>query len=252
MNGNKCNELVSIIMPSFNSEKTISQSIESVLNQSYSNWELLITDDKSYDSTVKIISTYVENDKRIKFFSSEVNGGAGKARNNSIKMAKGRFIAFLDADDLWLPDKLFKQINFMLENRYLFTYSQYQKFSSTAELGIIRPPKTISYQKLLYGNVIGCLTAIYDAESLGKHYMPLIRKRQDMGLWLEILKKVSKAYCYNEVLAKYRIDSGMTQNKFSVLKYQWLFYRQVVGLSFLQSLMKFTVYAYKGFIKSKK
>ncbi len=244
--------LVSIIMPSYNSEKTIAESIESVLSQTYSHWELLITDDHSEDSTVAIIEHFKAKDSRIKLFVTTDNGGAGKARNNSIKKACGRYIAFLDADDLWLPRKLEKQIAFMLKNKYAFTYTSYQKFTSKTELGIINPPLSTSYQELLYSNVIGCLTAIYDTQVTGKQYMPLIRKRQDMGLWLAILSKVPKAHCLNEVLGKYRVDTGMTQNKFSAVKYQWIFYRKVIRLSFINSLLKFSVYAYKGYIKSQK
>lgn len=246
------NYLVSIIMPSYNSENSIEESIASVISQSYSKWELLITDDLSTDNTIDIINRYAREDVRIKLFESKENGGAGKARNNSIKNAKGRFIAFLDSDDLWLPEKLQKQIYFMLENKYAFTYTGYQKFTSKEDLGVINPPLSTSYKQLLYSNVIGCLTAIYDTEIIEKQYMPLIRKRQDMGLWLSILKKISKAYCLNEVLAKYRVDTGMTKNKFSVLHYQWQFYREIVGLNFIRSLITFTVYAYKGYIKSEK
>jgi glycosyltransferase involved in cell wall biosynthesis len=244
--------LVSIIMPSYNSAITIVESIESVLSQSYKNWELLITDDCSIDSTPDVVKEYQRKDSRIKFFSLEENGGAGRARNNSIKHAKGRFIAFLDSDDLWLPCKLRKQICFMLKHNYAFTYSAYQKFSLESDLGVIRPPVCTTYQKLLYSNVIGCLTVIYDTKYLGKRYMPLIRKRQDMGLWLTILKKIPKAYCLNEVLAKYRVDTGMSQKKITVLRYQWQLYREVIGLSFIRSLFTFAVYAYKGYIKSRK
>ena len=154
--------LVSIIMPAYNSEKYISESIESVIKQTYQNWELLITDDKSQDSTRTIVKSYSKKDPRIKLFFNSENGGAGVARNNSIKEANGRFIAFLDADDIWLPEKLEKQINFMLEGEYIFTYTAYQKFKGTSSLGIFLPPSTTTYNKLLSSNVIGCLTAVYD------------------------------------------------------------------------------------------
>ncbi|MEL0659750.1 glycosyltransferase family 2 protein [Psychromonas arctica] len=246
------NYLTSIIIPSFNSEKFISATIHSIISQSDIDFEVLITDDCSTDNTVKIIKEYQKLDSRIKLFTLDKNSGAGAARNNSIKYANGRFIAFLDADDIWLPTKLEKQIKFMLDNKYALTYSAYQKFDLDGDLGVINPPLEVSYNQLLYSNVIGCLTAIYDTEHIGKQYMPLIRKRQDMGLWLSILKIIPKAYCLNEVLAKYRVDSGMTRNKWAVLKYQWQFYREVVGLNRFKALNVFIIYAIKGYLKSLK
>jgi glycosyltransferase involved in cell wall biosynthesis len=238
-------------MPSYNSEKYISESIESVRSQTYSNWELLITDDCSSDNTTNVVESFISNDKRIKLFALSSNSGAGVARNNSIKIASGRFIAFLDSDDLWDVNKLKNQISFMLDNNYEFTFTAYQKFTDNQLLGVVSPPSTTEYNRLLYSNVIGCLTAVYDTNRIGKIYMPLIRKRQDMGLWLNILKLVPKAYCLNQTLAKYRIDSGMTSNKFSVLSYQWELYRKVLGFGVLRSASIFVVYAFRGFLKSK-
>ena len=241
--------LVSVIMPAYNAEKYISESIESVLTQSYQNWELLITDDRSNDNTQQIVEEYCARDKRIKYFINKENGGAGVARNNSIENASGRFIAFLDADDQWLPEKLTKQIAFMLKNNYEFTFTAYQKLESGELRGLITPPESTTYKKLLSSNVIGCLTAIYDTQALGKVYMPLIRKRQDMGLWLNILKRVPKAYCIPDILALYRVDSGMTQNKLEILKWQWLFYREVIKLNIFKASYHFFIYSVKGFLK---
>lgn len=241
--------LVSIIMPVYNADKYIGKSICSVINQSYQNWELLITDDLSNDNTQKIVQEYCNKDSRIKLFVNEENGGAGVARNNSIRHAKGRFIAFLDADDQWLSEKLAKQINFMLTNKYAFTFTAYQKLEGEERKGIVTPPSSTTYKKLLSSNVIGCLTAVYDTKILGKQYMPLIRKRQDMGLWLNILKQVPEAYSLPNVLALYRVDSGMTQNKLEVLKWQWLFYRKVVKLNVFEATCHFSIYAVKGFLK---
>ncbi|KTD99322.1 glycosyltransferase family 2 protein [Pseudoalteromonas sp. H71] len=244
--------LVSIIMPAYNAEKYISESIESVLAQSYKNWELLITDDRSTDTTQQIINKYAIQDSRIKLFINEKNGGAGVARNYSIGKASGRFIAFLDADDQWLPEKLTKQISFMLKSNYAFTFTAYQKISGESLLGSVIPPSITTYKKILSSNVIGCLTAVYDSKILGKHYMPLIRKRQDMGLWLNILKQTPKAYSIPDVLALYRVDSGMTQNKFKILKWQWDLYRNVVGLGLFKTSIYFCSYAIRGFVKHKK
>lgn len=244
------NELVSIIMPSFNSENTIVSAIESVKRQTYMNWELLITDDCSSDDTLNIIRKISEGEPRIKSFSLLTNSGPGAARNKSIKESSGRYIAFLDADDQWLSNKLDVQIRFMKENDVLLCYSAYQKVRRGEVVGVVYPPAKITYKKLIYSNVIGCLTAIYDSKILGKRYMPLIRKRQDMGLWLNILKDIPTAMASPGVLALYSCDTGMTKNKLTVLGYQWRFYRDVVKLGFLRSIFVFIVYAYKGVRKS--
>lgn len=244
-------ELVSIVMPSFNSQNTISESIESVLGQTYQSWELLVTDDCSDDGTINIVEKYAKRDRRIKFTVNKVNCGAGGTRNKSIERAEGRFIAFLDSDDVWHPKKLESQIDYMLQNEIALSYTAYQKVVCGELKGVVIPPKSTSYEQLLYSNVIGCLTAIYDSKILGKRYMPLIRKRQDMGLWLDILSGIDKAYCLEEVLAYYRVDTGMTKNKIAVLSYQWRFYRDVIGLGVLKSIYVFFIYAIKGFLKSK-
>ena len=241
--------LVSIIMPSYNSEKYISDSIESILSQTYSNWELLITDDCSTDNTINIISDFKDRDCRIKLFLNDVNSGSGLSRNKSIEYAKGKYIAFLDSDDLWRKSKLYEQIRFMECNSYLFTYTSYQKFDANGKRGVVNPITSVTYEKLLYSNVIGCLTAIYNSEVLGKFYMPDIRRKQDFGLWLDILKEVPKAYCLNKVLADYRCDSGVTSNKFKVLKQQWQFYRDVAGLSRTKSYYFFFFYVLMGALK---
>ncbi|HHF3121366.1 TPA: glycosyltransferase family 2 protein [Vibrio diabolicus] len=245
----KSQSLVSIIMPSYNSEGTILESIQSVLSQTYKNWELIIVDDRSTDNTWQVIQTYADKYDNIRVYQNKENLGAGASRNFAIKKAKGRFIAFLDSDDLWMENKLAEQIPFMLENNYPLTYTHYSRFNNEEELSVVTAPEYTTYKKLMYSNVIGCLTAVYDTQALGKRYMPLIRKRQDMGLWLDILKDTPKAYCLPKPLAKYRMDSGMTANKFSVLSYQWKFYRDVVGLSLPRSLFTFSVYAVKGTMK---
>lgn len=244
-------KLISIVMPSYNSALTIKESIDSVLSQTYKNWELLITDDCSSDDTLAILHGYSQSDSRIRIFQNEENSGAGVSRNKSIEMASGVYIAFLDSDDIWMPEKLEKQVEFMDKNGYALTYTSYQKFDKNGPGKIISPPLTVNYSELLYSNVIGCLTAMYDVDKLGKQYMPLIRKRQDMGLWLKILKTCNQAYCLPEVLALYRSDTGMTQNKINASIYQWRFYREVVQLGVLSSLWYFSWYIVKGLIKHK-
>ncbi len=243
--------LVSIIMPSFNSSKTITSSIKSVLAQKYENWELIITDDCSLDNTLELIQEFSRSDERIKVFSLGENSGAGIARNNSIEQAKGRFIAFLDSDDMWCEDKLLKQVDFMLNGNYGLTYTSYSKIDSNGDIKKkIIPPSKINYKQLLKSNVIGCLTAMYDVKIVGKVYMPIIRKRQDMALWLNILKKIDFAYCLQENLAYYREGhTSLSSNKIKILKSQWFFYREYLELSFPLATYYFFNYIYKALIK---
>lgn len=244
--------LISIIMPSYNSAATIVSSINSVQKQDYSHWELLVTDDNSTDDTVDLVRKLAAEDPRISIEVNTVNSGAGLSRNNSINRSKGKYIAFLDSDDLWLPYKLSRQVEFMERTGAIFTYTGYQKFSEAGMGGEIIPPHRVTYNQLLYGCVIGCLTVMFNADVLGRQTMPLIRKRQDMGLWLKLLKLCDVAHGIPEVLAQYRTDSGMSQNKLNAACYQWLLYRDVVGLNFLQSAWYFWWYAINGFIKYRK
>lgn len=241
--------LVSIVMASYNSELTIRESIDSIINQSYENWELLITDDCSIDDTQEIVRNYASLDSRISFFVNDVNSGAGFSRNESIVRSKGKYIAFLDSDDIWLPCKLEKQVKFMEDESILFSYTSYQKFSKNGLRGNYIPPLTVTYNELLYGCVIGCLTVMFNAEVLGRQTMPLIRKRQDMGLWLKLLELCGKAYALHDVLALYRVDSGMSKNKIDAALFQWKLYRDVLGLNLFKSIKCFFFYSVKGFFK---
>lgn len=243
----KIRPLVSVIMPCYNAQNNILNAIQSVLTQDYQNLELIIIDDSSTDDTINILNQL--KDPRINLIFSKKNQGAGVSRNIGIEQAKGRFIAFLDSDDLWLKTKLSEQINFMLENNYRFTFSYYQHLSEAGLGKIITAPKFTTYHRSLYGNVIGCLTVIYDTAHFGKQFMPLIRKRQDFGLWLKLLSLENKAYCYPKVLAHYRTDSGMTQNKLNAAKHQWFFYRDTLKLNLFSSLWYFTFYSFNGFFK---
>ena len=228
--------LVSIIMPNYNSEKYIKDTINSVLEQTYKNWELLFTDDCSSDKSVEIIKSF--GDDRIKIFSTGVNSGAASARNKSIEEAKGRWIAFLDSDDLWTPDKLEKQISFMINNNISFSYTDYNVIDEENNaVTTFRPHLDIcKYKDILKHNHIGCLTVIYDSNKLGKVLMPLNAiKREDVACWLSILKKGETAYCLHECLAKYKIHSNsVSSNKFKMMKYQWLVYRKFEKINFIK------------------
>lgn len=244
---------VAIIMPSYDSEKFIAESIESVLAQTYSNWELIIVDDCSPDDSNKIITKYVDNDYRIKLIKLQKNSGPAVARNMAIEAASGRYIAFLDSDDVWLPNKLEIQINFMRENDLAFTYSSYGLIGEDNErLGVFITKDKISYFDMLKTCSVGCLTAIYDTEKIGKQYMPLILKRQDYGLWLKILRLIGETRGILEPLATYRIrKNSVSSNKVKAAKYQWKIYREIEKLSFLKSLYYFAFYAYNGITKYK-
>ena len=244
--------LVSVITPTYNSSRFIEETIESILAQTYANWELLVTDDCSDDGTWEILTEYAQKDNRVKTFRMTENSGAGVARNNSIKHASGRYIAFCDSDDLWLPEKLEKQISFMQQHDLAFTYSTYRKITETGELkGTVIPPCCISYQDLLKSCPIGCLTAIYDTMKLGKIFMPEIRKRQDYGLWLKIFKiiKSSKGLS-EEPLAHYRVrKSSVSSNKIKAALYHYKVLREIGNISHFKSMCNFTIYFFRGFAK---
>ncbi|WP_435945563.1 glycosyltransferase family 2 protein [Dryocola sp. BD586] len=245
------NDLVSIIMPTFNSAATIKESIQSVLEQTYPHWELLITDDCSTDDTLKIIQRFAASDSRIKFFQNKINSGAGVSRNNCIANALGRFIAFLDSDDMWQKDKLTRQVSFMLENKYYLTYTQYQKIDQYGNItGKIHPPQRVNYSELLKANVIGCLTAMYDTNRLGKVYMPTIRKRQDMALWLKILEEIDYAWCLQEELAFYREGhQSLSSNKIKILFSQWVFYKEYLKFNTIKAAWYFGFYIIRSIKK---
>lgn len=224
-------DLVSIITPSYNSAHFIEQTIKAIQNQTYSNWELLITDDCSTDNTFDIVKTYADKDPRIKLFKLEVNSGAGIARNNSIENANGRYIAFCDSDDVWLPHKLEKQISFMRATGATLCYSSYMLCTEQGEItGKIMARDKETFFSTKCDDRIGCLTAIYDTTHHGKFFMPSLRKRQDWGLWLTILKKCRVAHGIKEPLAIYRLrDNSISHNKMALVKYNIAVYKTVLG-----------------------
>lgn len=249
----KNEELVSIITPSYNSSKYIAETIQAVLAQTYHNWELLITDDCSTDNSVEIIKSFCRKDQRIRVFCLKRNSGAGVARNNSIREAKGRFIAFCDSDDKWLPDKLQKQVEFMLQHGYAFSFLSYYQCNENGEhIRSIICKLKISYWDLLVDNCVGCLTAMYDCRKIGgKIYMPAIRKRQDWGLWLILIQKCKYGYGLRETLAEYRVRKGsISSKKLDLVRHNIKVYKEVLGYSILKSYLFFIffflpVYCYK-------
>lgn len=237
---------VSIITPTYNSEKFIEKTIQSIINQTYSNWELLITDDNSTDQTINIINNYVMSDKRIKLYKLKNNSGAGLARNNSILKSSGRFISFCDSDDQWKPKKLEKQIKFLINNKLKFTYSSYDVHNENGDfVKKVQALENMTYSILLRNNYIGCLTAIYDKDALGKIYMPALRKRQDWLLWLKILKIIGKTKGMKENLAIYCDRSNsISSNKFRMLKYNWIVYNKGLGFGIFKSIYLLLIFLY--------
>ena len=244
-------ELVSIITPSYNSSKFIEETIASVQAQTYSHWEMLITDDGSTDNSFEIIKKICKKDSRIKLFSIK-NAGPAVARNNSIKHAKGKYIAFIDSDDLWMSEFLSTSIKFITKSEG-FVFSSYKRCNETTlkeQYKDFIVPENVTYMDILKTNSISCLTAFIDIEKLGKEFMPEVLYRQDMGLWLKYLKKINYAKGIKETLAIYRIrDNSHSRNKKKLLKPQWYFYRHVENLSLVTSVYLMIVWGYRGFKK---
>ena len=248
----KVNNLVSIITSSFNSSKFIEECVNSVLLQSYSNWELIIVDDCSEDNSKELILNFVKKDKRIKAIFLDNNIGAAKARNVAIQKSKGKYIAFLDSDDFWESTKLDKQISFMIQNDIGFSYTSYQSISENGSkiLNVIKAPNKMSYHEYLKNTIIGCLTVVIDREKIGNFEMPDIRSSHDMALWLLIMKKGFNAYGLNENLANYRVVStSNSSSKWRAAKDVWRVYRYFEKLSFFYSIWCFLNYTFNAIIK---
>ena len=240
-------ELVSIIMPSYQSGLYIADAINSVMRQTYPHWELLITDDASSDNSVQIINAFTSQDERIRLFQLEQNSGVATARNHSIQQAKGRYIAFLDSDDCWHPAKLEKQLAFMQQHLHAFTFTAYQLMNSNGQLlnKTIPVPAKISYQHYLGNTIIGCLTVMIDREKIKHISMPNLKMSQDMALWLSILRNGVTAYGLGEVLAYYRLNpNSNTANKIKAAVYVWKVYRNHEKLSPVSSLRHLIKYAF--------
>lgn len=248
------NQIVSIITPTYNSAPTIEATIKSVIAQSYPYWQLIIVDDASTDGTVNIIKKWQAVDTRISFIQLNENRGAAVARNTAIKASTGRYIAFLDSDDQWQSDKLLKQLQFMTHNQASLSFTAYQKIDLNGNsIGYMGVPKQVDYTTLLKSNVIGCLTAIYDTNAIGRVYMPEIRTRQDYGLWLFILReKTSVAHGLNEVLATYLIrNNSISADKKNAAVSTFKLYRDIEKLGNVKSAYYFCQYAVRGFIRAK-
>ena len=247
-------DLVSIVVPVYNCEKFIRQTINTVKKQTYNNWELLLVNDCSTDRSKEIIIKELKDDDRIKLLELEKNSGAAIARNKGIENARGKYIAFLDSDDIWLPEKLKEQIKFINKPDIAIVFSNYEKINEAGKRAareIIAPP-LVDYYQLLKGNCIGCLTVLYDTDKVGKMYFKNVR-HEDCVLWLSILKKGYKAQNTNTVTALYRVGShSISSNKVKLLLWQWNILRKEEELSFYKAFYYYIHYAIRAFLKSLK
>lgn len=243
--------LVSIIMPVYNAERFIAESIESIIMQTYENWELILVDDCSKDKSYEIIKKYLV-DNRIKYFKLEVNSGAAVSRNIGLEKANGQYIAFLDSDDIWDIEKLQKQLKFMKDKNIGFTFTEYSLMDENgASLNkVMKVHDVVDYKYLLGNTIIGCSTVIIDRSIIGDVRMPLIRSRQDGATWLKILREGNLAYGLDECLTKYRIvQNSVSRNKFKAASKIWYVYREIEHLSLITALKYFTLYSYNAVVK---
>ncbi|MFH6961036.1 glycosyltransferase family 2 protein [Flavobacterium plurextorum] len=233
-------DLVSILTPTFNAEKFIRATIESVQKQTYENWEMILVDDASTDQTAKIIADFAQNESRIKLYQLQTNTGNGFARNKALEKASGKYIAFLDADDLWFPTKLEKQILFLKTNNLPFTFSFYDCIDEEGNNlnKRVEAPLNLTYNQLFFCNYVGNLTAVYNAEYFGKIVIEATQKRQDWRLWLAILKQVQETKPVPESLAFYRIrKDSISSSKFKLIKHNFGVYREFHGYNFVSSAL---------------
>ncbi|MFJ5358495.1 glycosyltransferase family 2 protein [Pectobacterium sp. CHL-2024] len=244
-------EIFSIIMPVYNAGMTLNDSVQSVLKQSFGDFRLYIVDDCSTDNTKDIISSYF--DSRIICMKTERNSGVAEARNKAIEIANGKYIAFIDSDDIWREDKLEKQYCYFNKN-YDVVCSNYETFFSSVDLdlGVSRvSPEKITYKDMLKSNFIGNLTGAYNTEKLGKFYQKKIG-HEDYVMWLNIMQKSQFAYCIQENLAYYRVSpTSLSGNKFRSMLWQWNVYRNEINLSLIASCYFFLCYVFYALQKRK-
>lgn len=243
---------VSIITATYNSSSLIVDTYKSILNQSLFNWEWIITDDCSSDDTYEVLQDLSNNDSRIVIFKNHVNSGAAVSRNNSLQHACGKFIAFIDSDDLWVAQKLEKQVKFMEEKNIDFSFTAYEltndKGEKTGQKVDTHLKGFVTYEDMLKKKAtLGCSTVMLRNKAFEDLSMPLLRTGQDYATWLKLLKSGKSAYPLTEVLTLYRIlPNSISRNKFKKAKRQWQIYRDIEKLTFLKSLNCFCFYAWRA------
>ena len=244
--------LVSIIIPSYKAKKFIQETLLSIKSQTFNDFEVLVVDDASPDNSADYIESILP-DIRFNLIRLEKNVGAAEARNVGLKAAKGRYIAFLDADDLWHPEKLEKQLQFMDEKNAGFSFSAYEVISETGELikDRISVPETITKNQYLGNTIIGCLTVIIDKSKFSQEVlMPNLRSSHDMALWVNLLGEIKIAYGYKDVLASYRlVGTSNTSNKSKAAREVWQVYRNYLNYNVCKSSFYFVKYVANAVLK---
>lgn len=241
--------LVSVIMPTYNCGEYIEQSIQSVISQTVSDWEIQIVDDCSTDHTAGLLKPYLGQNTNIHYYRLPHSGGPAAARTEAIRRASGKYVAFLDSDDLWMPDKLEKQITFMEKSGARFSCTAYRQMDAEGNdlHTVMVPPAKIDYRRCIrLSNPIGNLTAMYDQEALGKFEVPPIRKRNDFALWLQILKETDCCYGMEDVLGVYRLGraGSVSYNKLAQARYHWQLYHKIEGHSVVRSAYEIGCWAF--------
>jgi len=240
------NTLVSIITPVYNSEKYISDTIKSVLSQTHANWEMIIADDCSKDNTEDIVKHFM--DPRITYFKLDKNSGAAIARNKALEKANGKYIAFLDADDIWKPDKIEKQLYFMIEKDIGFSFTSYEILGKKNK--VIRVPSKLNYNQFMKNTIIATSTVMINKEIVGEIRLVNVRADHDSMTWAKLLRQGHLAYGLNENLAYYRkLDGSISNNKFKAAKNHWINCRKIEKLSLARCLYYFIFYGINAFKK---
>ena len=232
-------DLITVITPVYNAEKFIEQTIKSIQNQTYEKWELILVNDCSKDNSEAIIKEFSVADSRIKYINLSTNIGEGGARNAGMDISNGRFIAFVDSDDLWKPEKLSTQLNFMKKNNIGFSFTSYELINENGKRlkHKISAPKEMTYKKLLKNTIIGCSTTMLDRSIVGEFRMPVSRLFVDHPTWFKLLKEGQKAYGLDVILTEYRIvKTSLSYNKAKEIKRKWKMYRITEGFGFWKSL----------------
>lgn len=245
--------MISIVIPVYNAERFLGDTVKTIKEQTYENWEAIFINDCSKDNSAEIIKKYATEDDRIKLVELSENSGAAKARNKGIELAEGQYIAFLDADDLWKKEKLEKQLKFMQENNYSFTFTGYEFANEDGKPNgkKVYVPQKMNYKDALGNTTIWTCTVMFDLKKLSKEdiYMPIVPS-EDTACWWKVLKHVDYAYGMSEILSFYRRSEGtLSSNKFVAIKRIWFLYRNVEKLNVFKSMYCFILYTYHAIMR---